>query len=239
MKKTIVLFLCLSQSLSVLAQAISPNVKRELMYSVQPAYERSVKKSVLTGVKRLREITPGYPVNWISGYESVQIVVESNGKTEKALGTDESLSEEQISLLKKADLSSLIIIDADYFYDNPVTKKRENNKIHMKFTVTPDEEAAYPQGMEKLVELIRNNTDSKVKAPLLKMQQRVKLRFTIKENGQVDNIQLMKTSGDKTIDKVIIETIQKMPEWKPAKNKNGEKVKQDFEIVVSGDAEGC
>lgn len=239
MKKVIVLTLCLCQALAGLSQTTMPVIKRELMYSVLPVYDRAVKKSLLTDIKRLREIAPGYPVNWISGYESVQITVESNGKSEKAISKDENLSAEQINLLKKADLTSHIIIDADYFYDNPVTKKRENNKIHMKFTVTPDEEAAYPEGINKIVELIRSKSDSKIKEPLLKLQQRVTLRFTIKENGQADNIRLVKSSGDKTIDKVIMESIQKMPEWKPAKNKNGERVKQEFELIVSGDPEGC
>ena len=61
--------------------------------------------------------------------------------------------------------------------------------------------------------------------------------FAINEAGEIVNAKISRSSGDSKTDKLLLETIYKMPKWKPAKNSKGIKVKQIFEFSVGN--RGC
>ena len=39
--------------------------------------------------------------------------------------------------------------------------------------------------------------------------------FTVNEEGKVINARISKTSGDQSVDQLLLEGINKMPQWKP------------------------
>ncbi|WP_064965852.1 energy transducer TonB [Tenacibaculum ovolyticum] len=57
------------------------------------------------------------------------------------------------------------------------------------------------------------------------------------EKGKVAEVNIIKSTGIKSVDASIIELLYRMPKWSPAKNIEGENVKQQFELVIGDD--GC
>ena len=64
------------------------------------------------------------------------------------------------------------------------------------------------------------------------------LRFVVNEEGAIDKAQITQTSGDAATDKLLLDVINKMPNWKAAEDAKGKKVKQEFVLSV-GTNRGC
>ena len=64
------------------------------------------------------------------------------------------------------------------------------------------------------------------------------VKFTINEKGEIVNPHIFESTKNEKVDKILLETIKKMPKWKPAKHANGLKTKQDFMFTV-GNMESC
>ena len=66
---------------------------------------------------------------------------------------------------------------------------------------------------------------------------RVTAIFTVNEEGKIIDAKISRSSNDPEVDKLLLETITKMPNWKPAENSEGIKVKQEFTFRTSSG--GC
>ena len=122
--------------------------------------------------------------------------------------------------------------------DSIITDKLEDRTIHFTVTVIPDEEATYPGGSKDLRLFIKKNTIDKISEKSSTQTQQGKVKFTVNEAGKVSDVQLSQSSGDHKIDKLLLETINKMPKWIPARDFNGVNVKQVFQLTVGG-SDGC
>ena len=109
--------------------------------------------------------------------------------------------------------------------------------MHFSLTVIPEKEAEYPEGYPKLKAYLADNGVHKIKPKDSTKFQQVKVRFTINEKGAITQACISESSKDASTDTLLLQTIQKMPKWSPAENAKGERVKQEFELVV-GNA-GC
>ena len=98
----------------------------------------------------------------------------------------------------------------------------------------------YPGGIDKLMKYIRTSTekywdkvDPKVKHQFIYVEsiyRRVVVIFTINENGQVTDPEVLRRV-DKDLDKEAIRIIKSMPRWIPGEHK-GKKVKVRFTLPV-------
>jgi hypothetical protein len=52
-----------------------------------------------------------------------------------------------------------------------------------------------------------------------------------KKSRTDEDVRLAQSSGDKTVDHVLLESIRNMPRWTPAEKNNGDTVKQEFEFT--------
>lgn len=209
----------------------------QLGYDIKGAYRYPVIKEDLYEAKTLSDINPGYPSSWVSGYISVEITTTDNSETQKAVGTTYELNNDQINLLKKADIGSNITVDVIY---NP---KHSGNtadvkEVHFTYAVIPHTEASYPDGERLLRQYLRENTVDKIPKSLYPELGIATVIFNINEVGNITDIQMIESSGDEKTDKLLLQAVHKMPQWNPAKNLNGEKVKQAFEFSV-GYMIGC
>jgi TonB family protein len=217
----------------------TPLRKNELRFDVRPIYRYAVKPEKLQNAKFISDVSYGFPSNWITVYDSVIITATSKGKTKRLSGTTPVLSSDQKTLLSTADLSSGVIIHVKYKYKNPVSQEMENNQIRYEMTVVPETEAEYAGGMGQLKDYLKVNAVDQLPESVRNQIMNIKVRFTIDEQGKVTNARLLYKSPDPKTDKLLLDAINQMPDWKPAINLKGEHVKQDFEFTLGNVSEGC
>ncbi|HOZ88437.1 MAG TPA: energy transducer TonB, partial [Bacteroidia bacterium] len=189
-------------------------------------------KEKLRDVRLIRDVIPGYPVNWISTYASVEIQGTCDGKAMKAITPGEELSAEQKYILKHPDLSGDLVINVRYTYKDPVTKDVENNRMHVVMSIVPETEAHFAGGQDEMKKYLRENGVNKIIETTAKQFQKGLVRFTVDEQGDITNTKIIASSGDPKTDQILRELINKMPKWIPAKNAKGAGLKQDFEFSL-------
>ena len=212
---------------------------RDLRYDVRPRYTRPVKQGKMNEAKFLHDFIDGYPANWVTDYVSVEILATCNGNVRKAVSTNDRLSTEQKNILNTVDLSTDIVTIVKYKYKNSVTDNSENHEMYISMTVIPDIEAEYFGGYPQMTKYLKGNIIDKISETTHRLFQEGIVIFTVNEEGEIVNAKISKTSGDPETDKLLVEAINKMPKWRPAKNSKGIKVKQEFEFHVGAGLEGC
>jgi len=210
---------------------------QELQLDVRGNYNIEANKEKLATARTLADVMPNYPTNWISGYVSVEITATNQGKTLTGKSQNEVLSSEQKTLLQQADLNSDIILNITYLSKNPVTEKLEPRKIHYAVTVLPDVSASFPGGMKKLHHFLNQQTIKKLPTEVTGKISAATVDFIVDESGQVTSSVITKTSGDEKTDRLLLDAVQQLPRWQPAKN-NGAPARQHF-IFSIGKPAGC
>lgn len=205
---------------------------QDLAYEVRGKYLRTVTKDVLEHSNLLSDIIAGYPVNWVKEYVSVDVLTEKDGKTEIAKGENQVLNTEQKSILNKADLESEVHINVRYISINSVTERKENNEMVVKMTVVPDIQAEFEGGYENLKKYLKDNLIDRIIENTPPEFQKGKVVFKIDPNGKLVDAEILESSGDTNMDIFLLEVFRNMPNWKPAQNATGEKVKQRFEFSM-------
>ena len=211
---------------------------QEIGYEVRGTYKRPIAKETLNVANTVSDINPGYPSSWIARYFSVEILATCNGIVMKALSANDTLSNEQKNILKMADLGTDIVVDVKYSTNNSSKDDLDVKVINFSYSLIPETEAQYQGGYQNLKQYLKENAIDKISKPFTNQLFQTIVRFTVNEDGQVVNAHLTKASEDKNIDKLLLETISNMPNWKPAENAKGVKVKQEFELMV-GQNIGC
>ena len=213
------------------------NFMQELYFEVRGNYSHPVKKEKLNEAKLINDIIPGYPENWINQYISVEILAMRNGNSMKTKGLNNVLSPEQKNILQSTELGAKIEIIVNYKSKNPVTEKIENYMLNFSLIVIPETEAEYVGGYQQLAKYIKENVINKISKTTPTQFQSGIVIFTINEKGEIVDAKISKSSGDSMTDKFLIESVNKMPKWKPAENSNGIKVKQEFQFSFGN--KGC
>ncbi len=216
----------------LLSTTFLSGIAQELAYEVRGKYLKTVTKDVLEHSNLLSDIIAGYPVNWVKEYVSVDVLTEKDGKTEIAKGENQVLNTEQKSILNKADLESEVHINVRYLSINSVTERKENNEMLVKMTVVPDIQAEFEGGYENLKKYLKDNLIDRIIENTPPEFQKGKVVFKIDPNGKLVDAEILESSGDINMDIFLLEVFRNMPNWKPAQNATGEKVKQRFEFSM-------
>lgn len=94
-----------------------------------------------------------------------------------------------------------------------------------------EKKAEFPGGQRKLMEYLKKN----VKYPKLALDKsiegRVLVKFTIKKDGTIDDIRVIK-GVDSILDEEAIRVVKNMPKWIPAQH-NGKDVSSTFILPIS------
>lgn len=216
----------------LLSTTFLSGIAQDLEYEVRGKYLRTVTKDVLEHSNLLSDIIVGYPVNWVKEYVSVDVLTEKDGKTEIAKGENQVLNKEQKSILNKADLESEVHINVRYISINSVTERKESNEMVVKMTVVPDIQAEFEGGYENLKKYLKDNLIDRIIENTPPEFQKGKVVFKIDPNGKLVDAEILESSGDTNMDNFLLEVFRNMPNWKPAQNATGEKVKQRFEFSM-------
>ena len=90
----------------------------------------------------------------------------------------------------------------------------------------------FPGGQQEMMKFIAENIKYPVIAQENGIQGRVICQFVIEKNGSVTDIQVVRSSGDASLDKEAERVIKTMPKWKPGKQR-GKPVRVKYTIPVS------
>lgn len=211
----------------------------ELRYEVRGIYSRAITKKQLNGALLISDIIADYPINWITTYVSVEILGTCDGEFMIATSPNATLTKEQKNILSNVDMASDVVIDIKYTYKAPVTNIVENNTIHVLMTVVPETQAEYIGGYEQLINYLKENSIHQFSDRDPKKVKQIAIRFTVNEEGKINDAKISHESGDSKAEKLLLDVIKNMPQWKPAENAQGIKVKQDFEFSVGRNNDGC
>lgn len=177
----------------------------------------------------------------IIDYVSIEIIATCSGKTFTCISNFETLSSEQKTILNNSDLGSEIHINVNFkFKKQSHTKSETLDKIingGLTVTVVPETEAEFPGGLIKLTDYLMKNVINKIQE-IVNPNKIIPAvaKFTVNETGKIIDVKIEQTSKNLKVDHLLWEAIYKMPNWKPAKNSKGEKVKEEFIIPLGG---GC
>jgi protein TonB len=90
----------------------------------------------------------------------------------------------------------------------------------------------FPGGNSALMKFLAENTQYPVNAQEKGIQGRVICQFVVEKDGRVSNIQVVRTSGDPSLDKEAVRVISTMPKWKPG-TQRGKPVRVTYTIPVN------
>lgn len=209
----------------------------ELWYSVKGSYGRPVTKEKLVMAKSINDIISDYPTNMIADYISVEIISARNDKEINAISPDNVLSTEQKNIFKSAEIADDIVINVNYQTKNVVSHIVENCQMKVSMTVVPEIEAEFIGGYDQMIAYLKENSSEIVSAKSFEDFQPLSIFFTVNEEGETNNVKLNTTSGNTEMDTFLVDLVTNMPKWKPAENKSGLAVKQQFEFNVG--TPGC
>jgi TonB family protein len=177
-------------------------------------------------------------------FVSMEIFATCKGKTSSAQSINTLLTKEQKNLLNTADLGSDIRIKVKFRYKSQATVNSDDLKQTKEgeyaITVVPETEAGYPGGFKEMSDYLTKSFFYKLpqKSYSKKIREAV-VKFVITEMGQVTEARISRTSSDPNADKLLLDAINKMPKWRPAKDLNGKSIRQEFSIPLNGGGGGC
>ena len=231
MKTFIITFLLFHLSITIFSQRLDfRDAPKEVLIQVRNTYSKPANQEVLSEANKLEEIYIGYPASWINDYISTEISVIANGKVETAVSKNDVLTTKQKELIMKADVGTDIAVEVKH------KTTTEVKTLNFAVSVLPEFEAEYIGGYEQLKQYVKEKAIDKFAEITDDPMLVVRLNFTIDEEGKIINAQITQSSEEEAIDKLLLEVICNMPEWKPAGDANGQKIKQEFELVLGN---GC
>lgn len=204
------------------------DIKQSLYFEIVGHNGRPVKKEILKSAKLIRDFVSGYAYNWVSNYDSVELITHSNGNLVRTLGLNEQLNSKQMLALQNADLNSEVMLNVSYNSRNSITRLMEKSYVNVVLTVIPEKEAEYQGGYEMLTKYIEKNAIQIIQKTLSEELQKGSVSFKIDEQGKVIDEKIIQSTGDLNMDQLVLKVIKEMDQWKPAENAKGEKVKQNF-----------
>ena len=74
----------------------------------------------------------------------------------------------------------------------------------------------FPGGQKALLDYLRFNTHYPKQAYRKGIQGRVVCQFVVKKDGKISKVEVVRSSGDKSLDREAVRVIRSMPKWKPA-----------------------
>ncbi len=211
----------------------------QLRIDVFPNNYKPVFECELPKADRIRDIQEGYPSDWIRAEEYISTKLTLQGsEVLVAEGENESFSMSQKEILAKATVGDEIIIDVVYREENAATNEPDKRHLSFELSVVPDSKAIFPGGGSALDYYIQEQVISKLPAHDKTDLELVSFVFTVDSQGRTGEIEMLEFCPLMQVQSLIIDAINAMPRWEPAKDKIGESVPQEFQLRL-GYMVGC
>lgn len=222
--------------ISVSAQTFSyyeivNSAPQKLSVSVRGSMATPVTITQLQEVRSLQDVIEHFPVNWISEYTSTEVSISKSNMAASAKGIDINLTPKQRVLLKGARPQSEIEIKVHYKAANAVTGAMEDFTMIKRYTVVPEHQAVYAGDLNNYFKehALKDNKSQNIKPSVIK--------FTVNEAGKAVNGVVVQSTGAQHVDNLLLDAINKMAVWQPARNATGKAIPQEFVVMIA--EQGC
>ena len=119
-------------------------------------------------------------------------------------------------------------VEIDYVYDTSDGLADDDpEKIHQVVEVQPE----FPGGMKEMMKFIQYNLKYPESAKAAGTEGKAFVQFVVKADGSIENVEIMHSSGDASLDAEALRVVKAMPKWRPAMNK-GEAVNVKFVLPI-------
>jgi protein TonB len=95
-----------------------------------------------------------------------------------------------------------------------------------------EENPEFPGGMKELAKYLRDNIDYPRISRDNNSQGRAFVQFTVNADGSIQDVEIIRSSGDIYLDKEAIRVVESMPKWKPGKQQ-GKAVRVKFRLPIN------
>ena len=118
--------------------------------------------------------------------------------------------------------------EVDYIYDvSPASANDDPEKIHEVVEVQPE----FHGGMKEMAKYIQSNLRYPEAAAKVSAEGKAFVQFVVKADGSIENVEIMRSSGNESLDAEALRVVKAMPKWRPAMNK-GKAVNVKFVLPV-------
>ncbi len=94
-----------------------------------------------------------------------------------------------------------------------------------------EEQPQFPGGMNELMKFLSKNIKYPEEARKNNIGGKAFVTFVVKADGSIDNVEILKSSGNESLDTEAMRVVKSMPEWIPGKQK-GEAVNTKFTLPI-------
>ena len=138
---------------------------------------------------------------------------------------EDNVETESIEVNTEDDKETEVVIAA------PVEAPVEEEEEEVVFVVV-ESMPEFPGGQQALFKYLSENVKYPVIAQENGIQGKVICQFTVNKDGSIVDIQVVRSAGDKSLDKEAVRVIQSMPKWKPGKQR-GKPVRVKYTVPVN------
>ena len=119
-------------------------------------------------------------------------------------------------------------VEIDYVYDTSDGLADDNpEKIHQVVEVQPE----FPGGMKEMMKYIQSNLKYPEAAKAAGAEGKAFVQFVVKADGSISDVQIMRSTGNESLDAEALRVVMAMPKWRPAMNK-GKAVNVKFVLPI-------
>jgi hypothetical protein len=197
----------------------------------------SISPHTVLHANQIEDIYPYFKSDWIHTYKTVTLESFSKGKKQTAIGHDNLFTTDQKKLLQHVDEGSPVHLSITYLPENnlPLNELKE---IAITLIINPAKDASFPGGDVNLQDYINKNILNHISKNNFKANQLSAIQFTIDQEGSLTDSYIVESTGNPTMDEMLLDALCKMPEWIPAEYPSGRKTSQSF-ILAVGDMKSC
>ena len=73
----------------------------------------------------------------------------------------------------------------------------------------------FPGGQQEMIKFVQENLEYPKRAAKKKIQGRAICQFFVETDGSITGVTIVRSSGNKSLDKAAVRVVKKMPKWKP------------------------
>ena len=222
-----------------LQQLPAQTFEQELVYfeidKVQPYI--SLNQTELQAANTLMDLNPRYQADWVEQYLQVEVITQQAGIIKKTISQSATLSPKQKNDLLNADENTQIKIAINYIPRNNLNQN-DSKDIHFSFMIQPTKDARFSDGPMALRKYLEDRAIQYIPDSTFTGYDLAAVKFTVDESGAIDQVELFQSSKDEKTDRLLLETIQNMPCWQPARLASGRPVTQRFAFTI-GNHDNC
>ncbi len=135
-----------------------------------------------------------------------------------------SLTKKRITMMCKEKSSKWSRAKALY---DQVPANDDPEKVFQVVEVQPE----FPGGQQEMMKYLRSTLKYPEAARAAGVEGRAFVQFVVKADSSISDVQIMRTSGDESLDAEALRVVKSMPKWKPAMNK-GKAVNVKFVLPI-------